>query len=112
MKGFGGVPGGMQNMLKEAQKLQKKIQDAQVEAESLVADGSAGGGMVTVKVNGKGHLLAISINKEVVNPDDIGMLQDLIIAATNQAISDVQKRKEELMGGVAGGLNLASLGIL
>jgi hypothetical protein len=108
-KGFGGLPGGMGNMqglLKQAQKMQEQIEKAQEEVERFEADAQSGGGMVRVKLNGKFELLSLGIAKEVVNPDDIEMLQDLVRAAINEAVMIIHAHKKEKMGKVAGGVNI------
>lgn len=108
---FNGFPGGgnMSNMLKQAQKMQADMLKAQTELEEKVIETSAGGGMVGVKINGKKQVLEINIKPEVVDPDDIEMLQDLILAAVNDAISQVDSVVESEMGKITGGLNLPGL---
>ena len=78
----------MQQIMRQAQKMQKKMEEAQAEAAAQVVEASAGGGMVSVKVNGKQELLEVVIEKDVVNPDDVEMLQDLIVAAVNEGMKD------------------------
>lgn len=88
--GFPGMPGGnMQQMLKQAQKMQEKLAKVQEELEAREYEASAGGGMVTVKANGKKEILALTIQPEAVDPEDVEMLQDLIIAAVNEALRKV-----------------------
>ena len=108
-KGFSGFPGNMQGLMKQAQKMKADLQQAQEEAKSLVAEGSAGGGAVRVVVNGKYQVESVTINKEVVNPDDVEMLQDLVKAAFNDSLSKVQQSTEAVMSKVTGGLNLPGL---
>ena len=111
---FGGFPGGggmgnMNNMLKQAQKMQADMAKAQSDLEEKVIETSAGGGMVTVKVSGKKEILDISIKPEVVDPDDIEMLQDLIIAAVNDALTTVDKEMQSQMSKITGGLGIPGL---
>lgn len=96
----------MQQIMKQAQKMQKQMAEVQEEASKIVLEASAGGGMVTVKVNGKQELLSIAIEKDVVNPDDIEMLQDLIIAAVNEGMKKAQNAMQEKLQGVTGGMGL------
>ena len=108
---FGGFPGGanMNNMIKQAQKMQADMAKAQADLEEKVVETSAGGGMVSVKVSGKKELLEINIKPEVVDPDDIEMLQDLIIAAVNDAMTQVDKETQAEMSKITGGLNSPGL---
>ncbi|MBQ3032974.1 MAG: YbaB/EbfC family nucleoid-associated protein [Deferribacterales bacterium] len=96
----------MQQIMRQAQKMQKKMEEAQEEAAAQVVEASAGGGMVTVKVNGRQELLSISIEKDVVNPDDIDMLQDLIVAAVNEGMKKAQNVMQEKLSSITGGLGL------
>ncbi len=96
----------MQNLMRQAQKMQKKMEEAQAEAATQVVEASSGGGMVTVKVNGKQELLDIVIEKEVVDSDDIEMLQDLIKAAVNEGMKKSSQALQEKMGELTGGLGL------
>lgn len=96
----------MQQIIRQAQKMQKKMEEAQEEASLLELEASAGGGMVTVKVNGKQELLSIAIEKDVVNPDDIEMLQDLIVAAVNEGMKKAQAAMQEKLSSITGGLGL------
>ena len=101
------IPGGMQNMMKQLQQMQAKIKKVTGELEHKEVKASAGGDMVTVVVNGKNEVKEIVINKEVVNPDDIEMLQDLVVAAVNEGIRRSKEMAEEEIGkvtGVPGGL--------
>ncbi|MFQ5824097.1 MAG: YbaB/EbfC family nucleoid-associated protein [bacterium] len=95
---------GMGDILKQAQKIQEKIQKVQVELGNLKVEGSSGGGMVTAVVNGKQEILEIHIDKQVVNPEDIEMLEDLVVAAVNQALEKAQEMANQEMGKAAGGL--------
>jgi DNA-binding YbaB/EbfC family protein len=110
-KGFSGIPGGgsVQGLLKQAQEMQKKILDAQEALRTLEVEGSSGGSMVTAKINGAYKLLDLQINPNVVDPNDVGMLQDMIIAAVNEAVSKFDKIKEEQLSQVTGGMSLPGL---
>jgi DNA-binding YbaB/EbfC family protein len=108
-KGFGGMPGNLKGMMEQAQKLQQQLLKAKEEAEALTYDGSAGGGMVKVQVSGKNRILSIKISPEVVNPDDIEMLQDLIMAATNEALQKAEENMKSSMGKLTGGLSIPGM---
>lgn len=108
-KGFGGVPGNIQGLMKQAQKMQQQVQKTQEEAEQFTTEAQSGGGMVRVVVNGKSKILSLSIEKDVVNPDDIEMLQDLVLAAVNEGISKAQAHVKEQMSKIAGGMNIPGL---
>ncbi|MGQ9561603.1 MAG: YbaB/EbfC family nucleoid-associated protein [Candidatus Oleimicrobiaceae bacterium] len=95
---------GLGSILKQAQRMQEQIQKAQEELASLRVEGTAGGGMVKAVVSGKYELLAISIDPEVVDHEEVEMLEDLIVAAVNQALQKVQEKVAEEMGKVTGGL--------
>ena len=99
----------MQQIMRQAQKMQKKMEEAQEEAANQIVEASAGGGMVSVKVNGKQELLEISIEKDVVNPDDVEMLQDLIVAAVNKSIKKAQQVMQDKLQGITGGLNIPGM---
>ncbi len=103
-----GMPGGgnMNNMLKQVQKMQKQMEEMQGEIEQREVDATAGGGAVTVKVNGKKEIIDVKIQPEVVDPDDIEMLQDLIVAAANEAIRKADEMMSKEMGKLTGGMNL------
>lgn len=107
--GFGGgMPGGMNmnNLLKQAQKMQADMQKAQEELEAKELESSVGGGAVVVRVNGKKEIVDIQIKPEVLDPDDVEMLQDLIMSAVNQAIRDVDEMQKSQMNKFTGGMNL------
>ncbi|NBW39806.1 YbaB/EbfC family nucleoid-associated protein [bacterium] len=110
-KGFGGgLPGNMQEMMKQAQKMQSQLAELQEQAKEEEAEGSAGGGMVKVVALGTQQVKSVSIEKDVVNPDDIEMLQDLVVAATNEALKNVQEKVQGKMAKITGGLNIPGLG--
>lgn len=106
---FPGMPGNMNNMMKQVQKMQKEMEKLQEEVEQREVEASAGGGAVTVKVNGKREILDIAIQPAVVDPDDIEMLQDLILAAANEALRKAEEMMSKEMGKVTGGMNLPGL---
>ena len=99
----------MNKMLQEAQRMQEELAKAQQEAASEVVEASAGGGMVTVTVNGHKHLLTLAIDPEVVSKEDVAMLQDLIVAAVNDAHRKVDDELKRSIGGLMSGLNLPGL---
>ncbi|MDD5793629.1 YbaB/EbfC family nucleoid-associated protein [Clostridium sp. HCP1S3_B4] len=105
--GFGG--GNMNNLMKQAQAMQKKMQDMQKEVEESEFEASAGGGAVTVKVSGKKEILGISIKPEVVDPDDVEMLEDLVLSAVNEAMKKADEETANKMGKITGGLNIPGL---
>jgi DNA-binding YbaB/EbfC family protein len=100
---------GMTNMMKQAQKLQAKMLKLQEELAEKTVETSAGGGMVKVVANGKQQIVAIQIEKEVVDPEDVDMLQDLILAAVNDALQKSQEMVSAEMSKLTGGLNIPGL---
>ncbi|HSQ33292.1 MAG TPA: YbaB/EbfC family nucleoid-associated protein [Peptostreptococcaceae bacterium] len=110
-KGFPGMmPGGnMNNLLKQAQKMQEEMQKTQKELESKELEASVGGGAVTVKVNGKKEIIDITIKPEVVDPDDIEMLQDLVLSAVNEALRSIDEMTSSQMSKLTGGMNMPGL---
>ncbi len=108
--GFGGFGGGnMNNLMKQAQMLQKQMQEAQKEIEAAEFEASAGGGAVSVKVNGKKEVLAVSIKPEVVDEDDVEMLEDLVLSAVNEALRKADENTANKMGKLTGGMNMPGL---
>ena len=109
--GFRGMPGGMNQaaMMKQAQKLQQEMMRMQQEQEAATYSAKAGGGMVTATVNGKHELLNLQINPEAVDPDDVEMLQDMIMAAVNEAMRTADTAASESMSRLTGGMNLGGL---
>ena len=109
-KGFGGgmMPGNMNQILKQAQKMQDNMQKMQQELEAKEFE-SVGGGAVTVKVNGKKEVLDVTMKPEVVDPDDIEMLQDLVISAVNEALRKVDDAQSSQMSKMTGGMNIPGL---
>lgn len=100
----GGMPGGMNmnNLLKQAQKMQQQMEDASKELEQKTYEATAGGGAVKVIVSGKKEVTEVTIDKEVVDPDDVEMLQDLIMAAVNEAFRKAESDQQNTMGKIAG----------
>lgn len=100
----GGIPGNMNNLMKQAQRMQKQMEQKTKELEEKTWEASAGGGAVTVTVTGKKEVSSVKISEEVVDPDDIEMLEDLIVAATNEALRLMEEESSEVMGEITGGL--------
>ena len=109
--GFRGMPGGMNQaqMMKQAQKMQQEILRMQEEQENKTYTATSGGGMVTATINGKHEIVGLTINPEAVDPDDIDMLQDMIIAAVNEAMRAADADATQNMSRYTGGLNLGGL---
>jgi nucleoid-associated protein EbfC len=104
VKGFG-------NMMKEAQKLQAQMAALQEEVGKKKVEATAGGGMVTVEANGKQELIAVKIDPEVVNKDDVQMLEDLVLAACNEALRKSRELVQQELGKLTGGLKIPGLGM-
>ncbi len=100
---------GIQNLMKQAQQMQQKITTLQKELETRELETSSGGGMIKIKINGKQQILAITINKECVDPNDVGSLEELMKTAINQAIKESQDMVSGAMSKVTGGLNIPGL---
>ena len=100
------------DLMRQAQKLQEEMMKAQEEAKKKTVEATAGGGMVTVVASGSGQIVSIKIEKDVVNPDDVEMLQDLILAASNEAIRRAQELVQSDMSKLTGGLNMPGIGDL
>lgn len=100
---------GMGNMMKQAQKLQAKMLKMQEELAEKTVETSAGGGMISVVANGRQQIVSITIDKEVVDPDDVEMLQDLVLAAVNDALTKSQEMVAGEMGKITGGMNIPGL---
>ena len=108
-KGMGGGPQNMNAMIKQAQKMQEDMEALQAELETREYDISAGGGMVGVKINGKKEIISIDIKPEIVDPDDIETLEDLIISAVNEAFRMQDEDYQENMNKISGGMGLGGL---
>ena len=109
--GFPGMMGGanMQQLARQAQKLQQQMTKMQEELDEREFEADSGGGMVTAKVNGKRELLSISIKPEAVDPEDVEMLEDLVMAAVNEALRTAAETVEREMGKLTGGMNMPGL---
>jgi DNA-binding YbaB/EbfC family protein len=107
------TPGGggmnMGSMMARAQKMQADMQAAQAEVEAAEVEASAGGGVVTVRANGAKKIISVKIAPEAVDPDDVEMLEDLVTAAVNEAMTKADELMQEKMGAVTGGMNLGGL---
>ena len=101
--------GGMGNIMKQAQMMKKRMEQMQQELEERRIEASAGGGMVKAVVSGKQQLISLTIDPKAVDPDDVEMLQDLVVAAVSEALKQSQKLSEEEMGKITGGLNIPGL---
>ena len=108
-QGLGGGPSNMQSMIKQAQKMQEEMAAKQAELEEREYDISAGGGVVNLKINGKKEILSVKLAEEIVDPDDIETLEDLIVAAVNEAIKKVESVSAAEMGQITGNMNLPGM---
>ena len=102
--GMMGMPGNMNNLMKQAQKMQRQMEETTKELETKEFTASSGGGAVEVTVNGKKEVVSVKLSQEVVDPDDIEMLQDLIVAATNEALRKMEEESQAQMSKITGGL--------
>lgn len=109
--GGGGMPGNMNNLMKQAQRMQRQMEESQKELESAVYTAKAGGGAVEVTVTGKKEITKVTLSKEVVDPDDVEMLEDLIMAATNEALRMAEDASSEAMSKMTGGLGALGGGL-
>ena len=100
----GGMPGNMNNLMKQAQKMQKQMEEATKELEEKEIKANAGGGAVEVTVSGKKEVTKVKLAEEVVDPEDIEMLEDLIMAATNEALRQMEEASQQSMSKITGGL--------
>ncbi|MBE6034863.1 YbaB/EbfC family nucleoid-associated protein [Aminipila sp.] len=107
--GGGGMGGNMQKQLQQVQAMQRKMEEAQAEIEKMETTATAGGGAVTVTVNGAKQVANIQLKPEVVDPDDVEMLQDLIMVAVNEALRQMEEISENEMSKITGGLNIPGL---
>ena len=108
-QGMGQGPSNMQSMLKQAQKMQEEMQEKQSELEAREYEAAAGGGAVSVRLNGQKKILSVTIAPEVVDPDDIETLQDLIVAAVNEGLGRVEADSQTEMQKITGSMNLPGL---
>ncbi len=104
-----GSPGQMQKQMAQFQVMQKKMEDLQAEIDKMETSATAGGGAITVTVNGTKQLTKVEIKREVVDPDDIEMLQDLILTAANEALRQMEEISSQEMGKLTGGLGIPGL---
>lgn len=104
-----GMGGNMNNMIKQAQKMQQEMLKMQEEMEQSEFEASAGGGVVTVKMSGKKELVSVTIKPEAVDPDDVEMLEDLVLTAVNDALSKVDAANAGKMSSITGGMNIPGL---
>mgnify|MGYP000709480244 FL=1 len=105
----GGMPGNMANLMKQAQRMQRQMEEQQKELETKEFTATAGGGAVEVTVTGKREVTKVKLAEEVVDPDDIEMLEDLVAAAVNATVKQVDETAEAEMGKLTGGLNIPGL---
>lgn len=100
----GGIPGNMNQLMKQAQKMQKQLSDQAREFETKEFSASAGGGAVSVTVSGKREIVNVKISPDAMDPDDVEILQDMIVAATNEALRQMEDANQAIMGKLTGGL--------
>ena len=107
-KGYSGMPGGMNmnNLMKQAQKMQRQMAEMQEEFASKTLESSSGGGAVKVVINGEKQILELKISQDVVDPDDVEMLQDLVMTAVNEAIRQMEEAYNKQMSGLTGGMGM------
>ena len=105
------MKGGFGNMMKQAQKLQEQMMALQEEVGKKKVEATAGGGMVTVEANGKQEIVSIKLDPEVVSKDDVQMLEDLVLAACNEALRKSRELVQQEMGKITGGLKIPGLGM-
>jgi hypothetical protein len=99
-----GMPGNMSNLMKQAQKMQRQMEESQKELEEKEVTATAGGGAVEVTISGKKEITKVKLAPEVVDPEDIEMLEDLIMAAANEALRKQEEASQQIMGSITGGL--------
>ena len=111
MKGLGGLGNlaGIGNIMKQVQEMQAKLAEIEEELEHEIVEGTAGGGMVTVVANGRQEIQSIKIEPDLLNPEEFDMLQDMIVAATNQALESSRERRAEKISQLTGGLKVPGL---
>lgn len=105
----GGIPGNMSNLMKQAQRMQRQMEDKQKELETKEYTASSGGGAVEATVTGKKLITKLTISPDAVDPDDVEMLQDMVIAAVNEAITKAEEESNAFMNGISSGLDLGGL---
>ncbi len=104
-----GGPSNMQAMIKQAQKMQEDMASKQAELETREYEVSAGGGVVSVKINGKKEILSVKLSEEIVDPDDIETLEDLVVAAVNEAIKRVESDAQDELGKITGSMGIPGM---
>ena len=104
----GGMP-NMKNMMKQVQKMQKQMEETQKKLEESIVTTTAGGGAIEIVINGKKEIQSVTIDPDILDPEEVDMLQDLIMVAVNDAISQVTKQSEEEMGKITGGMNIPGI---
>ena len=102
----GGMPGNMGNLMKQAQKMQRQMEEASKELEEKEVTAAAGGGAVEVTVSGKKEVTNVKIDPEAVDPDDVEMLEDMIMAATNEALRQIEEYSQQSMSKITGGMGM------
>ncbi len=100
----GGMPGNMNNLMKQAQRMQRQMEESEIEIVDKEFTAAAGGGAVEITISGKKEVTKVKLKEEVVDPDDVEMLEDLIMAATNEALRKVEEETTEAMSKLTGGL--------
>ncbi len=100
----GAMPGNMNNLMKQAQRMQRQMEEKSKEFEDKEWEATAGGGAVKVRVSGKKEILSVKLSEEVVDPDDIEMLEDLVVAAVNEALRKMEEENAQMMQQLTGGL--------
>ncbi len=100
----GGMPGNMNNLMKQAQRMQKQMEEAQKDLETKEFEASAGGGVVKATVNGKKELVSVKIDPDAVDPEDVEMLEDMIVAAVNEAMRGMNEISTQTMSKITGGI--------
>ena len=105
----GGMPGNMANLMKQAQKMQRQMEEQAKEMETKEFTATAGGGAVEVTVSGSKKLVKVKLDEEVVDPDDVEMLEDLVLSAVNEAMRKADEETANKMGKVTGGMNIPGL---
>jgi DNA-binding YbaB/EbfC family protein len=102
----GGMPGNMNNLMKQAQRMQRQMEESQKELETKEVTAAAGGGVVEVTVSGKKEITKVKIDPEAVDPEDVEMLEDLIMAATNEALRKMDEESQAAMAKITGGMGM------
>ena len=105
----GGMPGNMANLMKQAQKMQRQMEEQAKELETKEFTATAGGGAVEVTVSGKREVLKVKLQEEVVDPDDVELLQDMVMAAVNEALRGVSDMSSQRLSAATGGMNIPGL---